>query len=179
MKWLEDNPENVKPLVDKELEKGFIWIDELVNSLFVYEKNRNKYPTLRSYMPEIVKLQNSLSPKEIYKKFEKNCPAIIGTNIKNGAKNINPSITEIVVMFDKPMYPDALGTSYGKKAEDDYIPNFTDYYWKNDKELVLKVTLLPNKEYSVSFPNNFFYSADFYNPKNTYFLDFKTGKVKK
>jgi hypothetical protein len=37
-----------------EYGRGFFWITGLVNCLGEYEKNREKYPTLESYMPVIV-----------------------------------------------------------------------------------------------------------------------------
>lgn len=49
--------ELLKSQVAKELSRGFIWIDKLVDLLAVYEKNRGKYPTLNSFMPEIINLE--------------------------------------------------------------------------------------------------------------------------
>lgn len=34
--------------------RGFFWMKDLVNCLGEYEKNRDKYPTLESYMPAII-----------------------------------------------------------------------------------------------------------------------------
>lgn len=176
---LSDSPMRTKSLISNELGNGFLWIEELVNSLSIYEKSREKYPTLESYMPEIVKLQNSLSPKKLYKKLEKNMPVITGTNIANGAQDVDPSITEIVVKFSSPMYTGANGASYGKKGEE-YFPEVSGAKWNsNQMEWVLTVSLEPDTEYSISFPSGFFYSSSFYNPKETYFLDFKTGSTKK
>jgi len=57
----------LKRQVAGELAKGFIWIDKLVDLLGVYEKNRDKYPTLSDFMPEIVKFESTLSPTKILK----------------------------------------------------------------------------------------------------------------
>ena len=43
---------------------GFLWIEELVELLDRYEKERDKYPMLDDFMPEIVKLQNALVTDE-------------------------------------------------------------------------------------------------------------------
>ncbi len=55
---LKHNPDGnaAKSQLISEFGKGFFWIKELVESLGVYEKNRNKYPTLQSYMPVLVAL---------------------------------------------------------------------------------------------------------------------------
>ena len=39
---------------------GFVWFPQLVEKLDEYEQNRDKYPTLDDFMPEIVKLQDSI-----------------------------------------------------------------------------------------------------------------------
>ncbi len=50
----------IKSLIADEKSMGFQWIEELVNALSVYEKNRDQYPALKDFMPEIVKVQNNL-----------------------------------------------------------------------------------------------------------------------
>jgi len=43
---------------------GFLWIAELVERLGRYEQERDKYPTLDDFMPEIVRMQNTLVTDE-------------------------------------------------------------------------------------------------------------------
>jgi len=52
--------DHIKQMIADEKSKGFLWIEELVNALSVYEKSRDQYPTLKDFMPEIVKVQNNL-----------------------------------------------------------------------------------------------------------------------
>ncbi len=42
-------------------EKAFCWIEELADLLGEYQKQRDKYPTLESFMPEVVKFYNDLA----------------------------------------------------------------------------------------------------------------------
>ncbi len=44
-----------------EFGNGFFWMKGLVESLGVYEKNRNKYPTLESYMPTLIDFYNGVA----------------------------------------------------------------------------------------------------------------------
>jgi hypothetical protein len=44
-----------KRAIEYEKENGFIYIEEVCNSLENYEKNRDKYPTFESYYDEIIK----------------------------------------------------------------------------------------------------------------------------
>ncbi|TAL66311.1 MAG: DUF4932 domain-containing protein [Bacteroidetes bacterium] len=52
-----------------EYGRGFFWIKGLVDCLGEYEKNRDKYPTLESYMPVIINFYNGVG-KEIDLMFE-------------------------------------------------------------------------------------------------------------
>ena len=54
--------DKIKSMLLTEKSKGFLWIDELVSALSAYEHNRDKYPALKDFMPEIVKVQNGLNP---------------------------------------------------------------------------------------------------------------------
>jgi hypothetical protein len=57
------NPEMAvaKKQLMSEYGRGFFWISSLVNCLGDYEKNRDKYPTLDSYMPVIVNFYNGVA----------------------------------------------------------------------------------------------------------------------
>jgi hypothetical protein len=52
-----------KNQLKSEFGNGFFWIKDLVESLGVYEKNRNTYPTLESYMPVLIDFYNGLASK--------------------------------------------------------------------------------------------------------------------
>ena len=63
-----------KEIVDQEIQdqisNGFFWIEELENELEKYSIQRKRYPTLESYMPEIISAynryaQNIDSPKKL------------------------------------------------------------------------------------------------------------------
>jgi hypothetical protein len=171
-------PTNPERYLYDEKSKGFIWIEELYNSLLSYEQNRAKYPTLKSYMPEIVKLINNLNPQKILKKFkeqEKHIPEMSIVNIKNNAQDVDAATTtQIIVKFNKKMNTDA-NVTYGKKWSE-YFPEVIDGKWNENtkKEWILEVKLEPNKEYSIVFPAQWFFSEDGVNAKNTVYLDFKT-----
>lgn len=68
---LKHNPDGkaAKSQLISEFGKGFFWIKGLVESLGVYEKNRNKYPTLQSYMPILITFYNEVA-KESELMFE-------------------------------------------------------------------------------------------------------------
>ena len=52
--YLENNLSGKNALL-KEKEDGFIYIDKLFEKLEEYEDNRDKYPTIDSFYPELIK----------------------------------------------------------------------------------------------------------------------------
>jgi Domain of unknown function (DUF4932) len=52
-----------------EFGRGFFWMKGLVETLGIYEKNRNKYPTLESYMLVLIDYYNGVA-KESESMFE-------------------------------------------------------------------------------------------------------------
>ena len=49
-----------KNIIEYEKENGFIYIEEVCNSLENYENNRDKYPTFESYYDEIIKCLSNI-----------------------------------------------------------------------------------------------------------------------
>jgi predicted transposase YbfD/YdcC len=176
IKYMADHyPTNPEKYFSNEKSNGFIWIEELYNSLLQYEKERDKYPTLKSYMPEIVKVQNKLNPKKMLKEQEKLMPVMSIANIKNNAQDVDATTTQIIVQFSRKMNTKANGSTYGTKGKD-YFPKVIGAKWNEETktEWILEVKLEQDKEYSIAFPAQWFFSEDGVNAKNTVYLDFKT-----
>jgi hypothetical protein len=71
----------IKYLLEREKSLGFIWIDTLFGALTQYEQDRTMFPTLRSFMPEIIKRQSDLNLKKMQKEQDKKRPVISVSNI--------------------------------------------------------------------------------------------------
>jgi len=166
-------------LLCNEKSNGFLWIDTLYYSLKIYEKNRDKYLTLESFIPEIVKLQNNLNPNEIYQQIEDNKAEILGANIENNSQDVDYSLDSIVLFFDRQMSKGNNGINDSYICSTCKKPVYTKRAkWSEDgKQWIVFVKLEPNTEYSLEFPSFFFKSSNnCYSPKNTYRLHFKTKK---
>lgn len=165
----------INQMISTEQSDGFIWIDQLVVALSTYENSRRENPTLEKFMPEIVVLQNSLSPKELFKNMDIKRPQISSFSIKNNSQDVDPTIKELIITFDRPMYTSAYGVSLGKCGENCY-PKITSIKWNPDKnnELIITLELEPDKHYSIMFPAPFMVDASGFIMKETYSLDFKT-----
>ncbi|HPS83480.1 MAG TPA: DUF4932 domain-containing protein, partial [Bacteroidales bacterium] len=103
--------DEVKDMILYEQGHGFIWIDQLVELLKKYENNRTQYPTFESIMPEVAKLQNSLDPEAVNNALSEYSPRIVSFSIADNSINIDPTLEEIIVVFDRPM--GGVGTSWG------------------------------------------------------------------
>ena len=183
IKYIQQNEtdvEKIKHLISEEENNGFLWIENLVNLLSDYEKNREKFLTLKEFMPEIVKLQNGLSPKHLQQIYDSKCPRIVSTNIKTGDKNVDPNLKQLILKFDRPMNIYCWGLSSGKLGGD-YSPNYPEdilVQWDETTktEFTQPISLKPNKRYSISIPAQFFRDKNYYHLIKKYYLDFKTRK---
>ena len=50
-------------MIEKEKAKGFFWIEQLNDLLAEYENKRDIYPSLASFMPQVVAFYNQLVPQ--------------------------------------------------------------------------------------------------------------------
>lgn len=96
--------------------RKFYWVPDLISSLEIYQKNRKKYPTLESFMPELVKVYKTIAQNPV-KTYRQNIddvfalpvntnpdsPKIIDFSPKNNAQHIATDTKEIILFFDKEM----------------------------------------------------------------------------
>ncbi|PLX22403.1 MAG: hypothetical protein C0599_06480 [Salinivirgaceae bacterium] len=167
-------------MIANEQSRGFLWIDKLCDELDEYEKKRTHYASLSDFMPEIVNVQNNLDVDALWEDYYKGCPQIIGFNIENGSKNVDPAIDTLIITFDQPMFTRNYGMSYGKKGKK-YFPEFQKNVkpeWKGEAtQWTIPIILKPGKTYSLMIPDQFFRSENYKKLlKKDYFLDFKTSK---
>ena len=166
---------NIKYDIYEHIKKinDFLWVPQLLEAFERYN-NDTTYKTLIDFMPEIVKLQNSLDPQKLYE--EK--PTITGTNIENGSDSVDYNIDHITVYFDKPML---VGYDFPAPY---FIPSeppvieFTRDKWNNEgTEWTFYVKLEPDTQYRIEIPYwNFIDAKQRYFAKSDYTLTFKTRK---
>lgn len=91
--------------VAQEQLRSFVCTDELAELLGKYEQNRQTYPTLASFMPEIVSYFDGAAARVgvLIKRVDDLRPKISKLSIENGARDIDPQLKAIVVKFDRPM----------------------------------------------------------------------------
>ena len=129
-------------------------------------------------MPEIVNLSNSLDIDNLFEEYENNCPKIVSTNIKNGDKNVDPNLKQLIISFDRPMIDGKEGLAFGKHGKERF-PEVVDAKWNEmTDQWFINIKLEPNKKYSINIPSVWFYGKESYNNLlQSYSLDFKTAKL--
>ena len=163
-------------------EKSFLLTQTMVESLAQYEKQRNVYPDIESYMPQLVKDINGFSIKK-YKKeqkaYQKQCAHVVSCSIKNGSTDIPAGKSEMTITFDKPMQ-NSIALGYGNDGGE--FPTLAgplkeSFSWSEDqKTITVQFDLEPDTHYSFSILGDHFFSVDGYPTVGTHFISFTTMK---
>ena len=147
-------------LIEEEIRYGFLWMRKLVCLLEKYENQRNKYPTLESFFPEIITFFNNYASNIVAeidelraaerKKWafiETNAPKILFMIPENGAKDIDPNLSEIRITFDCPMQSSSYSMiMYG--SSDHYPEIIGEIRFDSTKtKCFIPVKLKPDKHY--------------------------------
>lgn len=160
------NPEMAVRQLQSEQARGFIWVDELVGKLEEYEKKRQDYPTLRSYVPQLVAYYNELSSRIDAKvtAYSEARPRVAGMReIANGAVDVSPKLTTLTILFDRPMNTKG-GYSFnlGSPGQDAFPIEKVLGFGEDGKSITVQLKLQPDKDYEFVITEVSFRSATGY-----------------
>ena len=101
-------PEAAAAAVNEERNRAFLWTGELLALLDKYAQDRERYPTMESFMPRVVAFFDDAASRvdQMVRDDDAHRPKIVSLSIVNGANNVDPALKEIVVRFDRPMKMD-------------------------------------------------------------------------
>lgn len=183
IKYLKDHNSEKRLIeneLNKQLDRGFLWTDKLVKELGRYDKNRDKYPTLESFMPEIVKFFNKTASEidELNKKIDAKRPKVISIQpFANNSTSVDYNIKQIIISFDRELIGRGSSIFKGDKG-DKAFPEIRNISYSNDKKkIIMEVKLKPNKEYQFVLTGWSFKSKDGFG-MNEYEINFKTKQKK-
>ena len=142
-----EGDEAARRSTQKEQSRSFLWTGELVELLGDYEKHRDQYPTLATFMPKIVAFFDDVAGRmpELMRRYDESRPKVTSMNISNGAQDVDPELKEIVIRFDRPMQREhyAVNCVNGVECPKFGKPSFD----QTGTVFRLPVILEPEKEY--------------------------------
>jgi hypothetical protein len=85
--------------------RGFTWMAELAELLGTYQRNRDEYPTLDAFMPQVVEMFNGVAARiaEEDEQRAADAPQVVWMNPPNGATGADPDLAAITIVFDRAM----------------------------------------------------------------------------
>lgn len=177
IKYMKDHKftkQEIEEETTEQLNRGFVWIEELVSELEKYDNQRDKYPTLESYMPNLINAYHAYAENinTYVKRLDEKRPRVISINeFKNGDQNVDASLKRIVINFDQPL----LGRGRSINGIDkSTFPNFKNITYTADKKsIIIEWDLEANKNYEFILTGLAFKSPKGISMKN-YEISFKT-----
>ena len=149
---------------------GFIWIDELVDELDNYDRQRGQYLTLEDYMPKLIDFYKILAEK-----IKKRPEVVSISEFTNGSTNVNSELKTITINFSMPL----LGKGYSiypfRKGMDAFPKVDEIKYANNNQSVIMEVSLERDKEYEFLLIGDKFTSEDGVGIK-MFVVNFKTEK---
>ncbi|MCB9882916.1 MAG: DUF4932 domain-containing protein [Planctomycetes bacterium] len=126
-----------------EVSRGFEWTPELQALLARYEGERQRYETLEDFVPEIVPFLDAWVTT--FAALQEKAPKVVSITPSNGARDVDPAITQIVVTFDRAMVDGGWSVVGGGPAfpQLDGSPRYDD----TKTVLTIPVTLRPDHAY--------------------------------
>jgi hypothetical protein len=114
--------------------------------------------------------------KKIIKEYQAMLPKIVKIEpFKNDSKKVDATITEIKIVFSKPMNENVISIEFSEKGKEVFPLTKFKSFEKNGTELLLEMALQPNKNYEFVISNKKFQSKDGYKLNTEeYIVKFKT-----
>jgi len=140
------HPFDVNKQIAYEKTKGFFWIEKLTKEFEIYTANRDQYPSIKEFMPRIVKLYDDLADEMSAPGFS--FPEVEKISIENNSV-VDTSLGEIIITFNRPMITNGYGINPGSLGRESF-PKFDKIEWIDNQNLRLAVALEENKKYSIT-----------------------------
>jgi hypothetical protein len=154
-----DTPRKTQAEIKEQHDRGFIWVGDLADLLGEYEKHRDQYPKLEDFMPRIVTFFDETAGKVEAQAARR--PKIVSMTPANGDEDVDPSVRELRITFDRPMM-EGMWSVVGSGPR---FPKMTSSprYDREHKVLTIPMRLKPGQQYQLWLNRgqyNAFRSAD-------------------
>ena len=91
--------------IQAEKKNGFLWMQEMSDLLGEYEAHRDQYPTLEQFSPRLIAFfaEAAKTVAKTQRELAAKRPKVVSMVPANGAQAVDPGLTAIQVVFDRPM----------------------------------------------------------------------------
>jgi hypothetical protein len=143
-------PEAAAGAVNAERGRAFLWTGELLSLLSKYAGQRDRYPTLLSFMPQVVAFFDGagLRVDQMVREYDESRPKIVSMTIVNGANAVDPTLKEIVIRFDRAMNPKNYAVARTSAMAQPKIGKVS--FDESGRVFTIPVTLEPDTGYAFS-----------------------------
>ncbi len=100
-----DGPAAGRRAIANHKGRGFLWMEELSNLFSEYEAHRDQFPMLEAFAPRLVSFFTEYAHgfAERQTALDGKRPKISSMTPSNGARDADPNLTRLQVVFDRPM----------------------------------------------------------------------------
>jgi hypothetical protein len=104
-----EGEEAARRAIQAEKGNGFLWMREMSDLMGEYEAHREQYPTLEEFSPRLIAFfaesaKNFPKTQPVPKTYlAVDRPKVVSMIPANGAQDVDPDLTSIQVVFDRPM----------------------------------------------------------------------------
>lgn len=130
-----------------EVSRGFLWTPELSALLAEYERSRDVYPTLDSFMPRIVAFFDDVAESIAHRMAQ--LPHVVTLSPANGATTVDPATQVLAIKFDRRMSPQGYSIVGGSSA-----PRTTGRGRYDDEGLLFTIPIQLEPETTYTFSLN-------------------------
>jgi hypothetical protein len=162
--------------IASEKQRGFFWIEQLVAELEKYDSRRDAFPTLESYMPQLLAFYQNEADGwigELQQQIEQRRPKVVSiAEFENGSTEVDPALGTITIIFDRPLSGQGYSIYNGSGA----FPRTEGVAYTNEnRHVVMQVALEPDTEYGFVLKGTRFRSVEGVGMRD-YSVTFKTRK---
>lgn len=166
-------------LIRNDQNKGFIWMERSIDFMPHFLENRDKYPTLDSFMPQVVNFVNYTADNfdQVLDEFNHRQPYIVDAFPLPGS-TVSADVDTIKIRFSEPMI-----SSHGLMSINNenisMPPRAGMPLWKNQYTYVIPVIyedLQKGKTYGFKLPKDYFQSIKRYSLKEDYVYTIKMSE---
>lgn len=167
--------------VAENVEKGYLWMERAVHYMDHFYRDRDRYPTIKEFMPQLSAFVNSLPSQwpTIEKEFADRHPYVVEVYPVGGI--VTPETKEVRLFFSAPMITGIMGAfplpGYESlQWEGHNREPWSVFRWENERTFVIDLgdaIVVPGNSYGIRLPFSTFVSTRHYRMIGDYDLVLK------